>query len=82
MNERLTSKTAVLQDLIEEMTELKYSLINRNGGFAQITKSQYHAWLKNPQKAVENDQDLKENLDKQTHGRGYCYSDYKPSASK
>jgi hypothetical protein len=64
------------------MSELRYSLVNKDGGFAIINKAQYHAWLKSPKQAIESDLSLKENLDKQTHSRGYNYSDYTPTVTK
>jgi hypothetical protein len=54
----------------------KYTLVNSNGGFAFITAEQAKVWQKNPSEAVDQFITLKEELNRQTHNRGYNYSDY------
>ena len=55
-----------------------FTLVNEKfGGFRFITKIQALAWKQDPEKACEEDKGLLDEIFKQTHGQGFCYSNYK-----
>jgi hypothetical protein len=55
-----------------------YTLTNRNGGFAIVSAKHYEAWLQSPAQAIQKYDALRAILRKQTHDRGYQYSDFTP----